>query len=114
MTEICLPMRWLRFAINDFKTHFLQLRHLLFRCTGPLALSLRILSANGRMAPSSKVRGNEDANGYFLFLSVQCILEFEASHGTVADLWHTHQRGEETSLNPLGIAINCKYYSSIC
>lgn len=32
------------------------------------------------------------------------IKEFEASHGTVADLWHMHLRGEETSLNPLGLA----------
>jgi len=31
------------------------------------------------------------------------IKEFEASHGTVADLWHAHLRGEETSLNPLGM-----------
>ena len=29
---------------------------------------------------------------------------FEASHGTVTDLWHMHLRGEETSLNPLGLA----------
>mmetsp|Transcript_8475 Transcript_8475/g.20403 ORF Transcript_8475/g.20403 Transcript_8475/m.20403 type:complete len:519 (+) Transcript_8475:246-1802(+) len=32
------------------------------------------------------------------------IKEYEASHGTVADLWHMHLRGEETSLNPLGLA----------
>lgn len=31
------------------------------------------------------------------------IKQFEASHGTVADLWHAHLRGEETSLNPLGL-----------
>ena len=31
------------------------------------------------------------------------IREFEASHGTVSDLWHAHQRGEPTSLNPLGM-----------
>ena len=31
------------------------------------------------------------------------IKEFEASHGTVADLWHAHNRGEETSMNPLGM-----------
>lgn len=31
------------------------------------------------------------------------IKEFEASHGTVADLWQAHQRGEPTSLNPLGM-----------
>lgn len=31
------------------------------------------------------------------------IKEFEASHGTVADMWHAHLRGEETSLNPLGL-----------
>jgi len=31
------------------------------------------------------------------------IKEFEASHGTVTDLWHAHLRGEETSLNPLGL-----------
>ena len=30
-------------------------------------------------------------------------LEFEASHGTVTDLYHAHLRGEETSLNPLGL-----------
>jgi isocitrate dehydrogenase len=29
--------------------------------------------------------------------------EFEASHGTVADLWHAHLRKEETSMNPLGL-----------
>eukprot|EP00501_MAST-03F_sp_TOSAG23-6_P002004 GSMAST32.ASY1.ANO1.2089.1 assembled CDS len=29
------------------------------------------------------------------------IKEYEASHGTVADLWEAHQRGEETSFNPL-------------
>jgi len=33
----------------------------------------------------------------------QMIKEFEASHGTVADLWHAHLRGEETSFNPLGM-----------
>jgi len=32
------------------------------------------------------------------------IKEFEASHGTVADLYLAMQRGEETSLNPLGMA----------
>lgn len=31
------------------------------------------------------------------------IKEFEASHGTVSDLWHLHLAGEETSLNPLGL-----------
>lgn len=31
------------------------------------------------------------------------IKEFEASHGTVADLWAAHLRGEATSLNPLGM-----------
>jgi len=31
------------------------------------------------------------------------IKEYEASHGTVADMWEAHQRGEETSLNPLGL-----------
>ena len=31
------------------------------------------------------------------------IKEFEASHGTVTDLWEMHLRGEETSLNPLGL-----------
>ena len=30
-------------------------------------------------------------------------VEFEASHGTVADLWQAHLRGEETSMNPLGM-----------
>lgn len=33
----------------------------------------------------------------------QLIKEFEASHGTVTDLYEKMQRGEETSLNPLGL-----------
>jgi len=35
--------------------------------------------------------------------SGELIKEFEASHGTVSDLWDAHQRGEPTSLNPLGL-----------
>jgi isocitrate dehydrogenase len=31
------------------------------------------------------------------------IKEFEASHGTVADMWEAHLQGKETSLNPLGL-----------
>lgn len=31
------------------------------------------------------------------------IKEFEASHGTVTDLWDMHLAGKETSLNPLGL-----------
>jgi len=31
------------------------------------------------------------------------IKEFEASHGTVTDLWDLHLAGKETSLNPLGL-----------
>lgn len=31
------------------------------------------------------------------------IKEFEASHGTVADMWDAHLEGKETSLNPLGM-----------
>jgi hypothetical protein len=31
------------------------------------------------------------------------IKEFEASHGTVSDLWKDHLDGKETSLNPLGL-----------
>jgi len=31
------------------------------------------------------------------------IKEFEASHGTVSDLWHDHLAGRETSFNPLGL-----------
>lgn len=38
------------------------------------------------------------------------IKEFEASHGTVADLWHAHNRGEETSMNPLGMV--SEYWST--
>jgi Isocitrate/isopropylmalate dehydrogenase len=38
------------------------------------------------------------------------IKEFEASHGTVADLWHAHNRGEETSMNPLGMV--SEYWSA--
>jgi len=33
------------------------------------------------------------------------IKEFEASHGTVADLYHMMLRGEETSMNPLGMVV---------
>mmetsp|Transcript_28222 Transcript_28222/g.62242 ORF Transcript_28222/g.62242 Transcript_28222/m.62242 type:complete len:123 (-) Transcript_28222:264-632(-) len=33
----------------------------------------------------------------------QMIKEFEASHGTVTDLWNDHLNGKETSLNPLGL-----------
>eukprot|EP01039_Chlorochromonas_danica_P014513 gene14513-16958_t len=31
------------------------------------------------------------------------IKEYEASHGTVADLWEAHLLGKETSMNPLGM-----------
>jgi isocitrate dehydrogenase len=31
------------------------------------------------------------------------IKEFEASHGTVTDMWNAHLAGKETSLNPLGL-----------
>eukprot|EP00729_Bicosta_minor_P020103 gene20103-19252_t len=31
------------------------------------------------------------------------IMEFEASHGTVADMWEDHLNGKPTSLNPLGM-----------
>jgi len=31
------------------------------------------------------------------------IKEFEASHGTVTDMWQAHLRGEQTSLNPLSM-----------
>ena len=31
------------------------------------------------------------------------IKEFEASHGTVADMYHDMLAGKETSLNPLGL-----------
>jgi len=31
------------------------------------------------------------------------IKEYEASHGTVTDLWEQHLNGEQTSLNPLGL-----------
>jgi isocitrate dehydrogenase len=31
------------------------------------------------------------------------IKEFEASHGTVTDMWEAHLRGAETSINPLGL-----------
>ena len=32
-----------------------------------------------------------------------CVEEFEASHGTVTDMDQARLRGEETSLNPLGM-----------
>ena len=31
------------------------------------------------------------------------IKQFEASHGTVTDMWKEHLKGNETSLNPLGL-----------
>eukprot|EP00981_Chlorochromonas_danica_P015739 scaffold14367_cov250-Ochromonas_danica.AAC.35 len=40
------------------------------------------------------------------------IKEFEASHGTVADLWHAHLRGEETSMNPLGLTFGAMNHSA--
>jgi len=46
---------------------------------------------------SSSLIGKDDQGRY--------IKEFEASHGTVADLWHAHLRGEETSMNPLGMVV---------
>lgn len=33
----------------------------------------------------------------------ELIKEFEASHGTVSDMWEAHLRGEEHSFNPLGM-----------
>lgn len=39
----------------------------------------------------------------YLFATVCLSAEFEASHGTVSDLWLAHLRGEETSMNPLGM-----------
>ena len=39
----------------------------------------------------------------YIYKSYVCFTEFEASHGTVADLWNAHQRGEKTSMNPLGM-----------
>ena len=33
----------------------------------------------------------------------QKIMEFEASHGTIADQYEKHKRGEETSVNPIGM-----------
>ena len=41
------------------------------------------------------------------------IKEFEASHGTVADLWAAHLRGEETSMNPLGMVSRARYRNCI-
>merc|ERR1712025_1111240 len=46
---------------------------------------------------SSSLVGKNDEGQY--------IKEFEASHGTVADLYHAHLRGEETSMNPLGMVV---------
>lgn len=43
-----------------------------------------------------------DLDGLEVVSNQRNTTEFEASHGTVADLWHAHKRGEETSLNPLG------------
>ena len=31
------------------------------------------------------------------------IKQFEASHGTVSDMWENYLKGKETSLNPLGM-----------
>lgn len=38
------------------------------------------------------------------YVYVIAFAEFEASHGTVTDLWMQHQNGEPTSFNPLGMA----------
>lgn len=35
--------------------------------------------------------------------SGELIKEFEASHGTAADMWIAHNNGKETSFNPLGM-----------
>lgn len=45
---------------------------------------------------SNLVRKNDEDGSY--------IKEFEASHGTVTDLWNNHLSGRETSLDPLGLA----------
>ena len=45
------------------------------------------------------------------------IKEFEASHGTVADLWHDHLDGKETSFNPLGMVealIGAMQVTAVC
>jgi len=44
----------------------------------------------------SSVLTGMDENG-------RAIKEFEASHGTVTDMWTSHLNGEETSLNPLSM-----------
>ena len=44
---------------------------------------------------TSNLVGRNDDGSY--------IKEFEASHGTVTDLWLDHLAGKETSLNPLGL-----------
>lgn len=46
---------------------------------------------------SSSLVGKRDDNTF--------IKEFEASHGTVADLWQAHLEGKETSMNPLGMVV---------
>ena len=45
---------------------------------------------------TSNLVGKNDEDG-------SLIKEFEASHGTVSDLWNDHLAGKETSLNPLGL-----------
>lgn len=45
---------------------------------------------------TSNLVGKSDEDG-------SLIKEFEASHGTVSDLWHDHLAGRDTSLNPLGL-----------
>ena len=46
--------------------------------------------------------GDDDDRKWSLMCLWLMIVEYEASHGTVSDLWHAHLRGEPTSLNPLG------------
>eukprot|EP01039_Chlorochromonas_danica_P005221 gene5221-5752_t len=55
---------------------------------------------------------DEIAQAYPLVSLLLTSLEFEASHGTVADLWHAHLRGEETSMNPLGLTFGAMNHSA--
>lgn len=56
----------------------------------------------GRRHQDLRVRGLlAVASGEMLTTGALC--RYEASHGTVADLYAAHLRGEETSFNPLGL-----------
>lgn len=61
----------------------------------------------GKRDDGALIKGTYFASVYYRIcvcygLLLSCV-EFEASHGTVSDLWQAHLEGKETSMNPLGM-----------